>query len=104
VEEIIKYLASLGFAELTHKEHFGENIPYVYYCGRGNEYISLTSYEGRFVEGCYELYLAPKNTRRPKGRDTKRDKEEYTEWQKKGFLPIKTTLPKSLDDFYKLNL
>ncbi len=44
---------------------------------------------GTFVEGCFEVYLAPKNTRRPKTKDFTKESEQYSEHQKKGFIPIR---------------
>jgi hypothetical protein len=70
-------------------------IPYVAYLNKGFHYVSLTSYEGRFVEGVYEVYLTVKNTR-AKG-NPKREEAE-----KRGFLPKSATIFRSLHELEKL--
>lgn len=93
--EMIQKLESCGFIPHDHKDHFGCVIPYVYYgyrkVGSEHEYVSLVSYENRFVEAVYERYLNKKNTRSV-GRDHKKKEDKYSEFQKRGFSPVTTLL------------
>lgn len=99
----LQYLLSEGF-ELANLElrmaHFG-NTEYksVDRCGdylvrktdAGRyQYFFLCRYEGKVVEVVFEEYLAPKNTRKPKGEPKveKLKPGEFSEYQKKGFSTV----------------
>jgi hypothetical protein len=87
---LLNSLLQLGFTPHSHKEHFGCEIPYVDYLykkGEKHVYVSLSNYDGKFVEAVYEEYLAPKNTR-IKGKNNVPKQGEYSEFQKKGFEPV----------------
>ncbi len=61
-----------------------------------HEYLLLISRDGVFLEAVLEEYLAPKQTKRPKGRATfkkRGDKTDvYSDHQYKGFTPIYATI------------
>ena len=85
-----------GFVPCDQLTYLGSVIPYVSYLSRGNLYVALTGYRGVFCEGSTEGYLTTRVTTRPKGKDFTKVvngiKEPYSEWQKKGFAPITSSL------------
>jgi hypothetical protein len=115
----LQYLLSVGF-ELASlevmKAQFGENdYQSIIRCGDyairktsdGKwQYLFICRFEGKAVEVTFEEYLAPKNTRKPKGEPKKENLKpgEYTENQKKGFDNIRCGLCRSIEDVQeKLN-
>ena len=109
MQKAIQLLKSKDFLEMGHWEHFGSSLPGVYYAWRHGsndemEYVSLVSYEGKFVEAVYEKYLVSKNTRVPKSKDFKAKDEVHSDFQKRGFLPVEVALChgfKQLEEFLK---
>lgn len=101
--EVITPFLAAGFAPEPHEPHFETVLSGVTYLRRGHAYVSLVSYENRFVETVWEVYLAPKNTRRPKGPDTKEKdangkEAKYSDHQLRGFVPIETRLLRTRED------
>ncbi len=83
-----------GFVARPQIPHYAEESPWCAYLQRGREYLLLVGapfHEG-FLEAVHETYIAPKETRRPKGKDSHVKGEPYTAHQKAGFLPITATL------------
>lgn len=97
-----EFAKSVGFTSADQVAHFEYQIPYVDYLSRSrdgqHEYLSLVHYEGQFVEAVYEIFLAPKQTRRPKGRDSKVKDSKYTRWQLDGFVSARATLLRDPED------
>jgi len=64
-------LLQAGFVNSDQVKDFGAVLKDVDYLFRKKgdvyEYVSLMYFEGRLLEVVYEGYLAPKNTRKPKG-------------------------------------
>ena len=87
-------LARNGFTPGDQAKDFGEVIPYVEYATRvkdgRHQYFSIISYEGRFCEAVWEVYLKPKNTRRPKGVQDRKQLETG------GYVAVETGLLRSL--------
>ncbi len=91
-------------------DHFGTHDDYAAYFSRvghtdtptwegaksTHEYLLIISKDGVVLEMVYERYLAPKNTRRPKGRAVfKRNGDrvdQYSDHQYKGFVSIYATI------------
>jgi hypothetical protein len=96
MKRFIDLLTDQGFIPADQVKDFGMEVEGVYYAVRKREaiyeYVSLMSYEGRFVEACYELFMAEKNTRKPKGM------LKYSEMIKRGFSPLAASLPRSLHE------
>lgn len=105
--------------ELTGANYLRRSHTYVFLCGYDPEYhanlIPRTyaemradtparthngprEYGGIFCEAVWEVYLAPKNTRRPKGPDTKGKDDPYSKHQLAGFVPIETRLLRIRED------
>jgi hypothetical protein len=104
-------LTQNGFKPVDQLKVAGYVIPYVHefrkQSGTTFQYVSLVTYstdfvgktakemlelEGEVVEAVYELFMAEKNTRRPKGL------QKQTEMVKKGFDFVQAALPRSLTD------
>ena len=91
--EAASIAAARGFVPEPQEPHFGYTIHYVSYLRRNWTYLSLVSYEDRFIEGAWQTYLRAFNPQRPKGKDSY-DKgpdgkpEKYSRHQKAGYLPI----------------
>lgn len=112
LSEATNLVAARGFTIRPQIPHYGEESSHCAYLYRNDgevisygekdfqvwEYILLVSYEGCFLEAIYEKYLAPKETRRPKGRDVQKVGDPYTDHQKRGFLPIYITILRSEEE------
>ncbi len=73
--------------------HLGDHYSGVSYLTRidskvGRIYVSLSSRENVFLEGCLKAYLTDPLTRAPKTKDLTKKGERYSEWQKLGWTPI----------------
>lgn len=84
------------------RDHFGyfiSGLAYMYRTGQGaHEYLSLISYENRVIEVIYERYLAPKNTRRPKGKDFTKAGAAHSDHQMKGYSPVALSIYRDWDE------
>jgi hypothetical protein len=96
MKPFLDLLNANGFMPADQDKHFGTVIPYVYYAhkqhGNLREYVSLVSYEGKFVEAVCELYLNEKNTYRPKGTP------KQSELAKRGFVSLRSSLVRSYEE------
>lgn len=99
MKHFLDLLNANGFLPADQMKHFGSVLPGVYYAykvrGGIYEYVSLVSYEGRFCEAVYELYMAEKNTFRAKGTP------KPSELAKRGFLQLVAALPRTMADLTK---
>lgn len=109
----LPHLLSVGFelASLeVRKAHFGD-VDYVSVDRSGDylyrktdsgrhQYFFLCRFEGNVVESVFEEYLAPKNTRKPKGvpKNEVLKPGEFSDYQKKGFSTVKIGICRSLRD------
>ena len=93
MQNLINLLTKHGFVPENQEKDFGMNIKYVYYCSRYHmskyEYISLVSYDGKFLEAIYEHYLAPKNNKK---KLKLKNEKEIIESQKLGLIAYRATL------------
>lgn len=96
--EAISPFLGAGFAPEPHAPHFGQELSGVSYLRRTHTYVSLVGYLGHFTEAVWEVYLAPKNTRRPKGSDTKEKGAQYSDHQFRGFVPVETRLLRTREE------
>ena len=94
------YIRQEGFEEADQIKDFGSVIDGVLYFKRKQDelfyYVSLTYYENKFCEACFEVFMKEKNTRSPKG------KMNVVEWQKGGYLPVFQTLLRTDKDVIKM--
>lgn len=71
-----------------------------------HEYLLLVSRDGVFLEGVFERYLAPKQTKRPKGRAAFKKRGDkidvYSDYQYKGFAPIYATILRGREELETL--
>lgn len=105
MSNLLEQLKLLGFKEHDHFPHFGYKIPYVDYLFKqkknGNYvYVSISNYKGEFCAAFIEEYLVLKNTR-VKGKNNEPKHGEYSEFHKKGFLPISMKSILNEDDILK---
>lgn len=98
--EATSLVRTQGFNVIPQVPHFAQEDDYACYLyrkGQYHEYMLLVSHDNAFLEGVYERYLASKDTRRPKGRDTQKKDDPYTEYQRKGFIPVYATIVRGSD-------
>lgn len=100
----VDLLIDSGYIHVDQLDHFDYTVPYLFYLYRVNkhyhEYISIVTYDGGFCEAIQELFLSPKKTKaRPKGKDSQRKGDPYTEFQRKGFAPAHTAIARTPEDF-----
>lgn len=71
-----------------------------------HEYTLIVSKDGVMLEVVYERYLAPKQTRRPKGRAVFKKSgdrvDQYSDHQYKGFVPIYATILRGREGLERL--
>ena len=94
--EAVKLACSFGF-RVWH-DPAEEFVWYAVDLSKDFRYLSLVSYEGRFVEAVYHVYLATRNTRMPKGRDVTKEGDRYSDFQKRGFKSVFSALPRTRDE------
>jgi hypothetical protein len=95
MNDYIQLLTVQGYSQSDHIGDFGYEIPYVYYAlrkrGTVHEYVSLVSYDGKFCEAVYELFMTKKNP-------YKKGNLKESEFAKKGMIPLTATLSRSFVD------
>lgn len=102
VNRICHIFLTAGFKPEDHIPHFGSVLSGVNYLRRDFTYVSIVSYEGEFCEAVYEVYFASKNTRAPKGRDTKGKDVKYSDFQLRGFVPVEMHLLRTEEEIMKI--
>lgn len=94
--EAVKLAESFGF-RVWH-DPAEDFIWYVADLVKDFRYLSLISYQGVFVEAHYQVFLTTRDTRVPKGRDSAKEGEQYSDFQKRGFRSVFAALPRTRDE------
>ena len=96
MKDYLELLTQNGYVPADQMKDFGSELRGVYYFFKKRtnswEYVSLSTYDGKFCGGAYELYMAEKNTRRAKGTP------KASELAKKGYNTLLASLLHTMTD------
>lgn len=100
MQSFIEKLKEIGFTNGNEMADFNELIKGHVYLTRvyrnRYQYVSLTSYEGKFCEAVLQIYRCPKNTKKNKGGT---DDEQL---QLKGFRSAYANIARTLPDLLSM--